>query len=235
MFERELIEPMFLDRWTIVRTLVPQSVAEHTYLVAHYANDIAIYLGLPKELHLSLLQHCLWHDMDEQFTGDLPGPNKRGLLDAIGPEAKGRWDDRLRDWASRTFSSIRTRSGGKMPPDDALTVKLVAKVADWMEAAVRMATESQMGNKCGERHIIPNTVGAIETALILCEHVYGCKIDGDVVPIVNDKPGERVFWQLREKIEKCVHDAQFGQSVGPWITKEDEARTFHDACVDTTA
>lgn len=223
MFERELIDALFVRRWSIVRTLMPQSIAEHTFLVAHYANDIATYLGLEPEVHLAVLQYSLHHDSkDEIFTGDLPGPNKRGLLDAIGPDAKAKWDAKLREWANRTFSNLEERMGGSLSPNDVYTVLLIVKAADWMESATRMATETQMGNKCAERHIIPNMNGAIETVATLVEHLgLGCSVE-----IENN---------LRMRIGNAVFAAQHGQSVGPWITKEDDSRTYHDPCVDSTS
>lgn len=235
MFERELIEPMFLDRWTIVRTLNRQSVAEHTYLVTHYVNDICVFLGVSTDIHLSALQAAIWHDVDEQFTGDLPGPNKRGLLDAIGPEASKKWKRRLEEWMARVFKGLYHRSGGHVAHLTEGTkplIELILKTADWLEAATRMATEYQMGNRCVERHIGPNTEGAVQTAQKLVEFLYGAKIDVETVPL-QPSPAEVVYHKLEDMIRRAVHDAKHSQSEGPWITKEDEKRTFKDPCVDT--
>ncbi len=232
MFERELIDVTFVQRWGIVRTLRPQSVAEHTFLVAHYANDIAVYLGLNTGVHLSLLQYALHHDSDEIFTGDMPGPNKRGLLDAIGPEAGQKWKDKLEEWSERTFRNLDARSGGSLMPYDVQTVLLVLKTADWLEAATRMATEAQMGNQCAERHIVPNTNGALETAGRLCEHVYNRKFSGEIPFDLETDGPESKYWGLNSSIEQAVAVARIGQSLGPWITKEDEGRTHKDPCVD---
>lgn len=234
MFERELTEPMFLDRWTIVRTLMRQSVADHTYLVTHYVNDICVFLGVSTDIHLSALQAAIWHDVDEQFTGDLPGPNKRGLLDAIGPDASKRWKERLQDWMNRTFKGRYHRSGGHAAHLNATkeVIELILKTADWLEASVRMATEEQMGNQCARRHTGPNLVGALETARKLVELVTGEKVDTENVPFQPNR-AETIYHKFAEMLTKCVSDALTGQSEGPWITKEDEKRTYHDACVDT--
>lgn len=236
MFERELTDGLFVKRWSIVRTLMPQSIAEHTYLVCHYANDIACYLGLPAPVHLCILQYGLWHDQkDEIFTGDLPGPNKRGLLNAIGPEAKERWDAKLNEWAHRTFENLEARMGGKLAPRDAATVKMVLKLADWLEAAVRMATENQMGNANAFRHINPNMNGAREELRRLIEHLYSVKIDTETVPFTIETNGpEDRFYKLDRAIQQCVGAAAQGSSAGPWITREDDSRDYHDPCVDST-
>ena len=234
MFEREITDAMFLQRWGIVRTLMPQSVAEHTYAVAHYANDIAVYLGLPATVHLALLQYALWHDAkDEIFTSDLPGPNKRGLLDAVGPNAKEAWDERLNVWANRVFRKLEARMGGKLPVEDAATVKYALKTADWLEAAVRMATEAQMGNGCATRHIVPNRDGARDTVRRLIEHLYSVKIDPDDVPLAIETSGPVHRWlHLDQAILDCVENARNGQSRGPWITGEDDDRMFDPALGD---
>lgn len=235
MFERELTDGLFVQRWSIVRTLMPQSIAEHTYLVCHYANDIACYLGLPAEVHLALLQYGLWHDSkDEIFTGDLPGPNKRGLLDAIGPDAKAKWDAKLDEWAYRTFKHLAKRSGGfdKQHPDAVRIVKHVLKIADWLEAAVRMATEYQMGNGCAKRHIDPNANGAREELKRFLEFYFSTKIDTETVPL-EKSAADTAWWELNAAIDQCVGAAACGQSSGPWITREDERRTYHDPCVDS--
>lgn len=230
MFERELTDSLFLQRWSIVRTLMPQSVAEHTFLVAHYANDICVMLGVSTDIHLSTLQLALWHDAkDEIFTGDLPGPNKRGLLDAIGPDAKKRWNAKLQEWAERVFPKLYQRSGGHVAHSNstAQVVELILKTADWLEASVRMATETQMGNRCCERHIIPNRNGASETARKLVTALIG---DPDV-----NTEAAKVFNLLDVAIVEAVANAMNGQSEGPWITKEDDSRTYHDHCVDNVA
>lgn len=229
MFERELTDSLFVQRWSIVRTLMPQSIAEHTFLVTHYANDIATYLGLTKPLHLRLLQRCIWHDAkDEIFTSDMPGPNKRGLLDAIGPDAKRKWNAKLQEWAARVFPNLVNREGGDNGDPGAEVIELILKTADWLEASVRMATETQMGNRCAERHILPNMNGAIETAKKLCEMYCGEEISTG-----HENDAGRYYSKLVEKIGNAVFAAQHGQSVGPWITKEDDSRTYHDPCVDT--
>lgn len=235
MFERELIDSLFVKRWGIVRTLMPQSIGEHTFLVSHYANDICVFLDLPPLLHLKVLQRALFHDAKEEiFTGDLPGPNKRGLLDAIGPDAKKKWNAKLQEWSHRVFANLTKREGGSLDDDCEKVVELILKTADWLEAATRMATEAQMGNRCAERHIIPNTNGAIETAKKLCEAFFGTKIDPDSVPFSDAPVGVKAYWGLSNKIATAVSSAHHEQSAGPFITREDESRTYHDPCVDPT-
>lgn len=236
MFERELIDSMFVQRWGIVRTLMPQSVAEHTFLVTHYVNDLCVFFKVSSDIHLAALQAAIWHDAkDEIFTGDLPGPNKRGLLDAIGPDAKKKWNTRLQEWAERTFKALYHRSGGHVAHNSTTTgevIELLLKTADWLEAATRMATENQMGNQCAHRHIGPNLAGALETAAKLCEALTGEKVDRDNIPFQPNR-AEVFYFKLEQMLTEAVTAAHVEQSIGPWITKEDENRGYHDPCVDT--
>lgn len=225
MFEREILDAMFIDRWNIVRTLKKQTIAEHSWVVAMYANDICHYLEVPVQAHLAVLQYALWHDSkDEIFSGDMPGPNKRGLLLAAGPDAKKRWNMQLADWANKVFSFLHNRSGGHIAngPTSGL-VHAIVKCADWLEAATRMATESQLGNACTVRHIDPNMNGAIESARELCSLYYRGDTPGSVGAAL--KTGE----ELTRKIIKAVEDAYRGQSRGPWITGEDDTRRAEES------
>ena len=215
MFERELVDTLTIQRWGIVRTVKPQSIAEHMYLVSHYANDICIFLNLHTELHLACLQYALWHDVDEIFSGDAPGPNKRGLMEAMGPGAREAWDAKLDVWTNMVFNNHKTRSGHVDIGWRGL-LKLVIKTADWLEASVRMATEHQFGNACAWRHIEPNKVAAVETAKKLCDLLATQRLDVDA---------NNLFERLKHQIETCVAMATVGQSRSPWITGEDTTRS----------
>jgi len=222
MFEREMTDALFLKRWSIVRTNTPQSVAEHSWLVTMYVNDICTYLDLPKVFHLAALQYALWHDSrDEIFSGDMPGPNKRGLLEAIGSDAKKRWDNKLTQWAAKVFSKVYERSGGHDAHVNGSSklIKSIVKCADWLEAATWMATCDQMGNRCATRHIQPNMKGALEEARNVVMLRYGAS------SLLIDSDRYFVYNTLCGFINNAVDQAQNGQSRGPWITGEDDRRT----------
>jgi 5'-deoxynucleotidase YfbR-like HD superfamily hydrolase len=140
MFEREIRDLSFVKRWGIVRTLRDQSVAEHTYFVTMYANDIATYLNISPETHLALMQQILWHDMEEIYTGDIPGPAKHALSD------RGRFSAKVADWMHKTFGQHKHRNGSGLPPTTQNIVHCIIKIADYLDAACEMATEVQMGN-----------------------------------------------------------------------------------------
>jgi 5'-deoxynucleotidase YfbR-like HD superfamily hydrolase len=201
-------------------------VAEHTFLVAHYANDLCVFLGVSTDIHLATLQMALWHDAkDEIFTGDLPGPNKRALLEAIGPDAKKRWNEKLSQWVNQTFRAYFFRSGGHTAHTNSTSevVELIIKTADWLEASVKMATEVQLGNHCAERHIWPNLNGSLETAVKLIEHLTGERVAPGEVPLVPNK-AYQTYTELESMLRHSVDQALRGHSIGPWVTREDESR-----------
>lgn len=75
-----------VQRWHMVNTGRPQSVAEHSCMVALIATRIAeAYWGLcnnPNDnthIRLEIYRYALEHDMPEVFTGDIPYVTKRAL------------------------------------------------------------------------------------------------------------------------------------------------------------
>jgi len=66
-----------VPRWAVLRVIHRQSVADHSYYVAVYASLIAKTENLMPAMHVILLEHCLYHDIAEVFTSDIPGPVKR--------------------------------------------------------------------------------------------------------------------------------------------------------------
>ncbi len=65
-----------VKRWTIVRTIRDQSLAEHTFNVVMIARDIAARMGINDT---KIIKYALDHDLDEILTGDIPTPAKDRL------------------------------------------------------------------------------------------------------------------------------------------------------------
>lgn len=234
--EREITDVMFIKRWSIVRTLIPQSVAEHSWAVGMYANDICHIFGLEDHIQLAVLKYALWHDVDEQFSSDLPGPNKRALFDAMGQGAEEKWKFRVTEWMDKVFPGWYSRSGGDAAHlKTAMThkiVKTVVKAADWLEASVRMATEYQMGNGNTRRHIEPNANGCKEQLHKLYQ-LLGGKVPIDEIPIsIQEGSVDNCYRNAVRAVDQLVASAAVGLSRGPYITGEDASRTYHEPCVD---
>lgn len=236
MLEREITDAGFVPRWSIVRTLMPQSIAEHSWFVVMYANDICHIFGLDGHIQLAVMKYAAWHDVvDEVFTGDLPGPNKRALFDAMGADAEMAWKRKTKEWADKVFPGWFHRSGGHATHSNhsSKIVKTVVKAADWLEASVRMATEHQMGNGNTRRHIEPNANGCKEQLWELYRLLGGTKLKPDEVPFVieTDSLDDRL-WRSLQAVDELVGAAACGLSRGPYITGEDDSRTYREPCVD---
>lgn len=149
MLEREIREMAYTPRWSIVRTQRQQYLAEHTYFVCMYANDIAVYLNLAPHEVGALLQMCLWHDVEEIFSGDIPGPCKRA---GMGDHRK-LWDGKLRYWLNKVFSKLDRRDGSHnhCSPDRVALIEAILKLADMIDECCEMGSEIQMGNATVKR------------------------------------------------------------------------------------
>lgn len=216
MFEREIRDVAFIKRWSIVRTLRDQSVSEHSYNVTMYTNDICVILGLPDAVTLAALRYALWHDVDEIFSGDVPGPNKRALL---GSDARPKWDGQLWEWLAKTFGKrVRERMGLEvcLPTSKSEeTVKLVVKLADWLDAAMEMATEVQFGNTNCISHVRSQMLKAEEAVVKLADHLG---YDLNVIPFaVEEGSLEARLFELQQLVSQQIPAAQMGESKGPHV------------------
>lgn len=86
----------YVTRWNSVAVHRSQNVAEHSFMTSMYALELAkhVYPKIDAEEKLKLLEHCLWHDIPEVVTGDMPTPLKRiietrhpGLIESIEVQA----------------------------------------------------------------------------------------------------------------------------------------------------
>ena len=69
----EILRASDVKRWSIVRTIRNQSVAEHSFNVAMIARAFAKSIGICDE---QITKAALCHDLDEVITGDIPTPFK---------------------------------------------------------------------------------------------------------------------------------------------------------------
>lgn len=131
----DLLSLSEVKRWTVVHTLRPQSVAEHSFAVAIIASELAARLGMPrcpvgsessgKPVDFwgrgDLLWWALIHDAPESLTGDIDGKFKRD-----NPEMKAHImaaEERSMPWYRE--SSPGVYSG----------LRWLVKVADFIETA----------------------------------------------------------------------------------------------------
>jgi len=130
MFEREWRDLAWVPRWAIIRTNRTQSVAEHSFFVSVYAFQIG------KELKgLEFGQACavvaLYHDFEESWMSDIPGPVKRSIRD----------DDKFREYVSKGVEERLAWS-----PGDTEEIAVVLKVANLLDEVLFQIDEERMGN-----------------------------------------------------------------------------------------
>ena len=73
---QDLMLAQDIKRWTIVRTIKEQSLAEHSFNVTMIARAICKELGVDDT---NVTKYALDHDLDEILTGDIPTPAKSRL------------------------------------------------------------------------------------------------------------------------------------------------------------
>ena len=152
IFNRHERELAFVPRWTIVRTIRKQSVAEHSFYVALWADRIAELMGIhDPEFRHALGRYALVHDMAEIYTGDTPSPFKSHL---------NRDEVNIVEWLVSTRLFLGIDDYFLFVVDHAL--KQIVKTADFIEALVFLYEEQQMGNKS-----LDNVVAQIENRLLV--------------------------------------------------------------------
>jgi 5'-deoxynucleotidase YfbR-like HD superfamily hydrolase len=115
----DILRASGVTRWHIVRTVRPQSLAEHTFDVVMIARAIAKIAGYND---YEIIKAALLHDLDEIVTGDIPTPTK----------------NRARDNGWNLNELYQSITGRELSSDESLIVKLADKMADlhwlWLHA-----------------------------------------------------------------------------------------------------
>lgn len=138
-FQRELRDLAYVPRWSIVRVAKPQSVAEHSFFTAIYSLQIARLIHWVAE-YAPLVELALWHDAEECFTGDAPGPVKHTLY---GPESGGviarMMTDRFEaEWMGPSIAYT---------PQGYKEAKAIIRAASLVDDALYLMGELQRGNE----------------------------------------------------------------------------------------
>lgn len=115
----DILRASGVTRWHIVRTLRPQSLAEHTFDVVMIARAIAKIAGYDD---YEIIKAALLHDLDEIVTGDIPTPTKQ----------------KARDNGWELNDLYKTITGRELSQDESLVIELADKMADlhwlWLHA-----------------------------------------------------------------------------------------------------
>jgi 5'-deoxynucleotidase YfbR-like HD superfamily hydrolase len=117
-----------VNRWQIVQTARPQTLAEHSYHVCALAGELALLAQWPglddPHQRLELIFWAMYHDLIEVKTGDLATPFKECLRQAGGAEIVQE-AERIAD---EEYSEMHARVRGT-------PIGAIVKIADMIEAA----------------------------------------------------------------------------------------------------
>lgn len=140
----------FVQRWGITPRLHPQSVAEHCYFVTLYCSVICDMFKIVPHDRLRVLEYALRHDLQEIYTGDIPGPAKRALR--LNPDLSNSFmSDRLGGDYREVHRTARTQHLYIAGGDSHVTPHDVVKVADLIDELFYLKIESLMGNRMVEK------------------------------------------------------------------------------------
>ena len=146
---REHRDLAYIRRWSIMRLQHQQNVAEHSFYVALYAQNLSTALGISPGETAYITHLALWHDIEEVWTGDIPGPAKRLFAT---------------DWEERVDAHFEQRFGFKRPKPNSEQQRMILKVAGLIDECMFLAGEMQTGNQA-VRHVYDRTTRRLQTAL----------------------------------------------------------------------
>lgn len=150
-FAPSLRDMAYVPRWTILRRNRTQNLAEHSYYVTLYADQIARMIEWEGDMS-ELMRYCLYHDLDETVTGDIPGPAKRSA-----------WD---KEKAEERISPVMTAKYGSDVIDTrrlaSLEVKAIVSAADAVEEVCYLSEEILSGNSVWVEPVIKEALKRME-------------------------------------------------------------------------
>lgn len=160
MFEREYRELSDVPRWTIIRTIQKQNVAEHTFYVTLYAGQIADTINWEGD-RAQLLDMALRHDVEEMYMSDIPGPSKRAIIAHRSDYHNHCMQENMR----RFNEDYGKRSGEwRIPVPFYQEMKAIIKVADLLDECFFLATDQQLGNKA-VMHVLEHSMRRLWKAI----------------------------------------------------------------------
>ncbi len=150
IFDSETRTLAWVPRWSIIRTITQQSVAEHSYYVADYSDRIAKYIGWSGNF-TKLIRYAIQHDWAEFYTGDIPHHTKVAVVDK----------DKLKKYELKAVEGIFGFDGGCIDSD----IKAIVSVADLSESIMYLASEISIGN-IGVRLVFNDVAQQLERVIM---------------------------------------------------------------------
>lgn len=139
LFPPELRTASIVQRWSIVRTMNPDSVANHSFYVAFYALQIARLVNWPGP-YADLTFMALMDDVEETFTSDIISPVKRRIVD------EGAMHNFVSEQMKERLPLIEAQLEAVADSMWGVSIERIIKVADKVDAAIFLIIEQRMGN-----------------------------------------------------------------------------------------
>ena len=183
LFTREDRELQFVPRWCIVRTLRQQSVAEHSYYVALWADRVARAVGITdSETLYKLGRKALVHDLaTEIYSGDIPATFKRQLTKDLGRDLHGLGNFNNNPVSEAEDINVLSEHG-----------VAILKVADLIEALVFLFEEQQLGNQA-LFNVVEDIKGQLSIATRKLSQLFTDHEFGDVYDFISEL--RSVHWE----------------------------------------
>jgi 5'-deoxynucleotidase len=140
----------YIERWSLMRNVVKENVAEHSYHVAMLTHALCTIANeifdrnIPTEKAVTM---ALFHDSTEVFTGDIPTPVKHHNRDILSSfrEIEHRAGKRLISMIPQELQKIYEPLINAKNEDHEL--KPYCKAADLLDAYLKCVTELSAGNR----------------------------------------------------------------------------------------
>lgn len=134
-----------IPRWSIIRTIRQQNVAEHTTMVMFLVDRFCAWLGERDAIGLfeaymiepvDIIRMALYHDMSEILSGDIANPAKQAMFRTPGAK------DGYKAWEA---DRLKDRFPWYVEPTNSFGRDVVG-LCDLLEADMFLLEEARMGN-----------------------------------------------------------------------------------------
>lgn len=126
-----------VKRWHIVTTSRPQSMAEHSFNVAHIGVELCEALGFP-EWRERVAVLALYHDLEEIYKGDIPTPAKgeKKWDSALTPHSVMKMADLIETYVFALEFAVGRHGDKAREYMFALYMDMLSVYATWVQEAV---------------------------------------------------------------------------------------------------
>lgn len=140
----------YIERWSLMRNVVKENVAEHSYHVALLTHALCTIANVVFHKQIATekaVTMALFHDTTEVFTGDIPTPVKHhnsGILKSFR-EIEHLAEERLVNMVPLELQEIyKPLISGKQDDSE---LRRYVKAADRLDAYLKCVTELLAGNR----------------------------------------------------------------------------------------